>query len=110
MFAQADALPFDWSAFWLPYWVTVAGNVSVLLFDVVKAYEVGRALPARFRRPYYILARLGMAACSGVLGGVTTPRNLPMAFAVGATFQIILSKSLRDPPPRDDSDDEVKPG
>jgi hypothetical protein len=75
-----------------------AGSVAIEVFQVVRIYESGRRMPARYRRFWFWLARGLLAATGGLLAVAYKVQSEILAFNIGASAPAILATLARTPP------------
>jgi hypothetical protein len=76
----------------------VAGSAAVEVLILVKVYEAGWRLPARYKRWGYLLARAALAALAGLLAMAYGIQNDILAIHIGATAPALLGTLIQRPP------------
>jgi hypothetical protein len=76
----------------------LAGSAAVEALKIVLTYEAGRALPARYSRKGFWIARICLAISAGVLAVSWGNQNAYLAFYIGASFPAFLESASRNPP------------
>lgn len=90
-----------------PYWLGVFGSVAIEIFAASRlCAELDGGMPDRYRKPFYLLTRVLVAAASGVLPLVFGAPNALTAFYLGASAPLVIDKLaqgiLPKSPPRNE--------
>ncbi len=66
------------------------GSIAVELVNIVRAYEDGKQLSVRYRRPGYLIARFLLCGVAGVLAMAYNTRQDLLSFHIGAATPAII--------------------
>ena len=87
-------MPDEWRIFALGAF----GSLAVEAVNIIRAYEAGRPLSVRYRRPVFIITRVLLAVCGGVLAWAYGINNNILAIHIGASAPLILQSMAQAPP------------
>lgn len=89
---------------WRFFCLAVAGSAAIESLKIVRAYESGRPLPARYMRFGFWTFRVVLACAAGVLATATGNQSEYLAFYIGASFPAFLENASHNvEPPRNGS-------
>lgn len=76
----------------------VVGSIAVEVLRVIRVYETGRRMPARYHRWGYWVMRSLLATTGGILAVAYAVKSDILAFHIGASAPAILATLARTPP------------
>jgi len=74
------------------------GSAAIEALKIVRVYESGKPLPARYRRIGFWFFRAVLACGAGVLATAMGNQNEYLAFYIGASFPAFLENASQNPP------------
>lgn len=75
----------------------LAGSITIEALKIVRIYEAGKPLPARYRRVGFWFSRTVLACGAGVLAVAVGNPNDYLAFYIGASFPAFLQNVSQHP-------------
>jgi hypothetical protein len=83
---------------WRMFLFGLVGSLAVEVANIVRLYEAGKPLAARYKRPVYLIARVLLSVVAGVLAFAYNTRNDLLSFHIGVATPAILQLLSANPP------------